>query len=91
MIGPISDKTQIVIGKHKVDSVGNVYVVNIRNVRVQKFDSNGNFITMWGLLGCKDDQFLIPHDIAMYSEGYIYVTDSCKSHFRADYDCNLYN
>ena len=39
-------------------------------------------------LGCKDDQFLIPHDIAMDSEGYIYVTDSGKSHFRADYDCN---
>ena len=91
MIGPIADKTKIVIGKHKDDSVGNVYVVNTRNVRVQKFDSNGNFITMWGLLGCKDDHFLIPHDIAMDSEGYIYVTDSCKSHFRADYDCNLYN
>ena len=43
---------------------------------------------MWGSLGCKDDQFLIPHDIAMDSEGYIYVTDSGKSHFRADYDCN---
>ena len=91
MIGPIADKTKIVIGKHKVDSVGNVYVVDTRNVRVQKFDSNDNFITMWGLLGCKDDQFLIPHDIAMDSEGYIYVTDSGKSHFRADYDCNLYN
>ena len=56
--------------------------------RVQKFDSDGNFITMWGLLGCKDDQFLIRNDIAMDSEGYIYVTDSGKSHFRTDYDCN---
>jgi hypothetical protein len=35
MIGPIADKIKIVIGKHKVDSVGNVYVVNTRNVRVQ--------------------------------------------------------
>ena len=43
---------------------------------------------MWGSLGCKDDQFLIPHDIAMDSEGYIYVTDSGMSHFRANYDCN---
>ena len=43
---------------------------------------------MWGLLGCKDDQFLIRNDIAMDSEGYIYVTDSGKSHFRANYDCN---
>ena len=45
---------------------------------------------MWGLLECKDDQFLIRIDIAMDSE-YIYVTDSGKSHFRADYDCYLYN
>jgi sugar lactone lactonase YvrE len=43
---------------------------------------------MWGSLGCKDDQFLIPHDIAMDSKGYIYVTDSGKSHFRADYNCD---
>ena len=70
------------------DSDANVYVVDTRNVRVQKFDSNGNFITMWGSLGCKDDQFLIPHDIAIDSEGKIYVTDSGKSHFRANYDCN---
>ena len=74
------------------DSDDNVYVVDTRNVRVQKFDSNGNFIKMWGSLGCKDDhkddQFLIPHDIAIDSEGKIYVTDSGKSHLRANYDCN---
>ncbi len=65
-----------------------MYVVDTRNVRIQKFDAEGNFITMWGSLGCKDDQFLIPHDIAMDSKGYIYVTDSGKSHFRSDYDCD---
>ena len=54
----------------------------------QKFDSENNFITMWGSLGCKDNQFLIPHDIAIDSAGYLYVTDSGKSHFRANYDCN---
>jgi hypothetical protein len=43
---------------------------------------------MWGSLGCKDDQFLIPHDIAIDSEENIYVTDSGKSHFRANYNCN---
>jgi NHL repeat len=46
---------------------------------------------MWGSLGCKDDQFLIPHDIAMDSKGYIYVTDSRKSHFRSNYDCDQKN
>jgi DNA-binding beta-propeller fold protein YncE len=71
-----------------VDSEGNVYVVDTRNVRVQKFDSDGNFLTMWGSPGCNNNQFLIPHDIAMDSEDSIYVTDSGRSHFRADYDCN---
>ncbi len=46
------------------------------------------FLTKWESLGCKDDQFLIPHDIAIASEGYLYVTDSGKSHFRVDYNCN---
>jgi sugar lactone lactonase YvrE len=46
---------------------------------------------MWGSLGCKDDQFLIPHDIAIDSKGYLYVTDSGKSHFRANYECNQGN
>ena len=48
-----------------VDSEGNVYVVDTRNVRVQKFDFYGNFSYN---LGCKDNQFLIPHDIAIDSE-----------------------
>jgi sugar lactone lactonase YvrE len=46
---------------------------------------------MWGSLGYKDDQFLIPHDIAIDSEGYLYITDSGKSYFRVDYDCNKDN
>ncbi|MFB5621153.1 MAG: SBBP repeat-containing protein [Nitrosopumilus sp.] len=29
----------------------------------------------------------MPHDIAIDSKGYIYVTDSGKSHFRANYNC----
>ena len=71
-----------------VDSEGNVYVVDTRNVRVQKFDSNGDFVSTWGSVGCKDNQFLIPHDIAIDSKGYLYVSDSGKSHFRANYNCN---
>jgi len=31
-----------------VDSANNVYVMDSRNARVQKFDSNGNFQRMWG-------------------------------------------
>ncbi|MGA9154833.1 MAG: SBBP repeat-containing protein [Candidatus Nitrosopolaris sp.] len=31
-----------------VDSAGNIYVADSGNDRIQKFDSNGTFITKWG-------------------------------------------
>ena len=31
-----------------IDSSGNVYVADYGNNRIQKFTSNGNFITKWG-------------------------------------------
>ena len=34
-----------------VDESGNVYVVDIGNLRVQKFNSNGDFLTKWGSFG----------------------------------------
>ena len=34
-----------------VDSSDNVYVVERNNHRIQKFDSNGMFITKWGSFG----------------------------------------
>jgi DNA-binding beta-propeller fold protein YncE len=51
------------------DKSGNVYVVDTRNVRTQKFNRADDFISKWGTLGCRDDQFLIPHDIAIDSSG----------------------
>jgi sugar lactone lactonase YvrE len=62
--------------------------VDTRNVRIQKFDSNGNFITMWGSLGCNDNQFLIPHDITLDPNGNIYISDSGNVHFRSNYECS---
>lgn len=50
-----------------VDSSGNVYVAEQGNFRIQKFDSQGNFITSWGSAGTGDDQFLDPHSLAVYS------------------------
>jgi tripartite motif-containing protein 71 len=48
----------------------------IRWHRVQKFDSNGNFITKWGSKGTGDGQFNGPNDIALDPSGNIYVLDS---------------
>jgi DNA-binding beta-propeller fold protein YncE len=68
-----------------VDSLGYVYVVDsdtsvsyeeIDTARIQKFDSNGNFITMWGSEGTEEGQFIIPEGIAIDSQDNVYVADS---------------
>ena len=48
-----------------VDSSGNVYVADSGNSRVQKFDSEGNFITKWGTNGTGDGQFIYPSGLAV--------------------------
>jgi DNA-binding beta-propeller fold protein YncE len=43
--------------------------------RVQKFDSNGKFITKWGSNGTENGQFIDPEHLAVDSEGNVYVSD----------------
>ena len=62
-----------------VDSLDNVYVVERLNSRVQKFDSNGNFITKWGSEGTGEGQFNIPEGIDIDSSGNVYVADTHNS------------
>ena len=45
------------------------------NDNIQKFDSNGTFITKWGSEGTGDGQFDSPHGIALDSSGNVYVVD----------------
>ena len=63
------------LGGVSVDSSGNVYVADQGNSRVQKFDSNGNFITQWGKSGSENGNFSIPAVVAVDSDDYVYVTD----------------
>ncbi|MBF0459720.1 MAG: hypothetical protein HQK99_17675, partial [Nitrospirae bacterium] len=58
-----------------VDSSGFVYVVDSGNYRVQKFTSDGTFVTKWGSSGSGDGQFNYPWGIAVDSSGYVYVSD----------------
>jgi DNA-binding beta-propeller fold protein YncE len=51
-------------------------VLDKSNNRIQKFDSNGNFIMKWGSPGTADGQFNFPDGIAIDSEGNVYVADS---------------
>ena len=63
-----------------VDSSGNVYVTDSGNSRIQKFDSNGTFITKWGSTGSADGQFDNPYGVAVdSSSGNVYVVDSGNS------------
>jgi sugar lactone lactonase YvrE len=58
-----------------VDSSGNVYVADTGNGRIQKFTSDGLYLTQWGSLGTGDGQFTNPHGIAADSSGNVYVAE----------------
>ncbi len=59
-----------------VDAAGNVYVCDSGNNRVQKFDANGVFVSLWGATGSGDGQFSTPSGIAMAEDGTVYIADS---------------
>ncbi|MFC2020084.1 6-bladed beta-propeller [Chloroflexota bacterium] len=63
-----------------VDAAGNVYVADYDNHRIQKFDSDGNFITKWGEQGSGDGQFYNPARVAIDTSGNVYVAD--RGNFR---------
>jgi sugar lactone lactonase YvrE len=63
-----------------VDSSGNVYTIEFgtssaNGNRVQKFDSNGNFVFKFGKFGSGDGEFTFPRGIAVDGSGNIYVVD----------------
>ena len=58
-----------------IDSSGNVYVVDMDNHRIQKFDSSRAFLAKWGTLGSGDGQFWNPIGVAVDSLGNVFVAD----------------
>lgn len=58
-----------------MDSHGNVYVTTF-NKKVQKFDSNGNFILSFGGSGGNDGQFNNAVGITVDSNDFVYIADS---------------
>jgi len=57
------------------DATGNVYVADYDNDRIQKFTSDGAFITKWGSEGSGNGQFDTPNDVATDAAGNVYVVD----------------
>jgi DNA-binding beta-propeller fold protein YncE len=57
--------------------MSNVYVADSQNNRVQKFDSNGNFLFAWGSRGTGDGQFNTPLYLAIgRADKNVFVLDS---------------
>ena len=59
-----------------IDAAGNVYVVDVLNARVQKFDAAGNHLLTIGELGGKAGTFYRPKGVAVDDAGNVYVSDS---------------
>ncbi|MCD4652842.1 TIGR03663 family protein [bacterium] len=59
-----------------VDNKGNIFVVDQRNNRIQKFDSNGKYLLQWGASGEGEGQFNQPTGICVDSKGNVFVTDT---------------
>jgi uncharacterized protein YjiK len=61
-----------------IDSFGNVYVTDLGNNRIEKFDNNGNFLSTFGTKGSGNGQFNSPLSIAI-SGNFIYVVDDVQN------------
>lgn len=59
-----------------LDGEGNVYVVDTRNYRIQKFTATGSYIRQWGTAGSDVDKFLEPNGIDISPNGLVYVVDA---------------
>ena len=59
-----------------VDADGNVFVTDTFNDRVEIFDADGNFISMFGKNGDAPADFERPKSIAIDGDGHIWVVDA---------------
>ncbi len=61
-----------------VDGTGNIYLSNVSDNKIRKYNSKGNLIKVWGGTGVGDGQFNYPTDL--YIDGndspYLYVMDT---------------
>jgi hypothetical protein len=59
-----------------VDNAGNIFVAEFNNNRIQKFDSDGDFLLVFGSPGSDNGQFNGPSVVAVDDLGNIYVADT---------------
>jgi len=62
-----------------LDDDRNVYVADTINNRIQIFDADGNFISMFGKAGDGPGYFARPKGLAVDSDGHIWVADASQN------------
>ena len=69
---PFNRPTKVAIDPNN----GDIYVTDgYSNARVHKYTPDGKLLFSWGESGTSDGQFNIVHDIAIDSEGWLYIAD----------------
>jgi tripartite motif-containing protein 71 len=65
-----------------VDNEGNIYVVDSRNHRIQKFSATGSFIMAWGKDGEKKGEMHEPCGMDIGPDGNIYLIDTWWNRYK---------
>ena len=68
---------------------GDIYVVDLGYRRVQRFDSSGKFLSMWETEADAPLKFWQPSDVAIGSDGTVYVLDASAKMYRLTPDGSL--
>lgn len=58
------------------DRNGDIYVVDTGNNRIQRFSSDGNFMSEFGQFGSDNGSFNSPWGIVVDKDGFVYISDS---------------
>ncbi|MFH7319593.1 hypothetical protein ACHHRT_03155 [Desulfurivibrio sp. D14AmB] len=70
----------------RVDQEGNLYVTDSLNFRIQKFDSEGNYLHHFGYAGSTPGGFARPKGMDVSRDGYLYAVDAAFENVQVFHD-----